>query len=37
MKTLLSPPWVTWADVLNEQHNVYHCTEPLAIQLPSWP
>ena len=24
-------------DVLVEQHNVYHCTEPLAVQLPSWP
>lgn len=24
-------------DVLAEKHNVYHCTEPLAIQLPQWP
>lgn len=24
-------------DVLKEQNCVYHCTEPLAIQLPEWP
>ena len=24
-------------DVLKDQHSIYHCTEPLAIQLPQWP
>ena len=27
----------TIKDVLKTQAGVYHCTEPLAIQLPQWP